>query len=144
MDKKKIINKGNYQTVCDWLVSYLAEETKTKTMAIKVGEFNQTRSIAQNRLLWKWHGELRSHIEECTGYISDNDSIHEYVLSKIGQNQVATIGGESFDVREKTSKMTVKRFTEFLNLYDRWAREKYQLNFSKPEDIYYQAMGLSK
>jgi hypothetical protein len=138
---KKILDNNNYQAFMSWFYSHLKEQTKTTKIAVKFGEFNQTRSQAQNRLLWKWHGELRAHIEECTGVISDNDTIHEYVISKIGEIKIKSVGGEEVKVREKTSKMTVKRFTEFLNLYERWARDKYDLQFSHPEDIYWQAFG---
>jgi hypothetical protein len=42
-------------------------------------------------------------------------------------------------VREQTRKMTVKRFAEFLNNYERWARERFDCVFSHPDDLYYQA-----
>ena len=141
MAHKKILDKNNYKSFMSWFYSHLKEQTETTKIAVKFGEFNQTRSQAQNRLLWKWHSELRVHIEECTGVISDNDTIHEYVISKIGEIEIKSVGGEELKVREKTSKMTVKRFTEFLNLYERWARDKYDLQFSHPEDIYWQAFG---
>jgi hypothetical protein len=139
---KKIINKGNVHDVVLWLVPHLMSEVaQGKEIGIEFKELKAKRSTAQNRLMWKWHGELREHIELCTGQVHDNSTIHELVISKLGDNSVINTAGEDVTVREQTRKMTIKRFTEFLNNYERWARERFNCCFSHPDDLYWSAMG---
>lgn len=139
---KKIINKGNVHDVVLWLVPHLISEVgQGKEIGIEFKELKAKRSTAQNRLMWKWHGELREHIELCIGQVHDNGTIHELVISKLGNNTVINTAGEDVTVREQTRKMTTKRFAEFLNNYERWARERFNCSFSHPEDLYWQAVG---
>jgi hypothetical protein len=139
---KKIINKGNVRDVVLWLVPHLMSEVaQGKEIGIEFKELKAKRSTAQNRLMWKWHGELREHIESCIGQVHDNSTIHELVISYLGNNSVINTAGEDVTVREQTRKMTIKRFAEFLNNYERWARERFNCCFSHPEDLYWSAMG---
>jgi len=139
---KKIINKDNVNDSMLWLVPHLINEANQgKVIGIEFKELKQSRSLAQNRLMWRWHKEFRLHIELCTGQVHDNNTIHELVVSKVGSNSPQSVLDEVVIVREKTSKMTIKRFTEFLENYERWVRERFNCSFSHPEDLYYQAMG---
>jgi len=139
---KKIINKGNVHDVVLWLVPHLISEVaQGKEIGIEFKELKAKRSTAQNRLMWKWHSELREHIELCIGQVHDNSTIHELVISKLGDNSVINTAGEDVTVREQTRKMTIRRFAEFLNNYERWARERFNCCFSHPDDLYWSAMG---
>jgi hypothetical protein len=139
---KKIINKSNVHDVVLWLVPHLmGEVAQGKEIGLEFKELKAKRSISQNRLMWKWHGELREHIELCTGQVHDNNTIHELIVSKLGNNNPIEAAGEIVLVREQTRKMNIKRFTEFLNNYERWARERFNCNFSHPDDLYWQAIG---
>jgi len=139
---KKIINKANVHDVVLWLVPHLMSEVaQGKEIGIEFKELKAKRSTAQNRLMWKWHSELRERIELCTGQVHDNSTIHELVISYLGNNTVIDTAGEDVTVREQTRKMTIKRFADFLNNYERWARERFNCSFSHPEDLYWQAVG---
>ena len=137
---KKIINESNVHDFALWFVPYLMEQAQQGNhLGVEWRELKQSRSLAQNRLMWKWHGELREHIELSTGQVHDNNTIHELIVSKLGNNEPVIAVDEVVLVREQTRKMTVKRFAEFLNNYERWARERFNCVFSHPDDLYYQA-----
>nr|WP_136252857.1 recombination protein NinB [Ningiella ruwaisensis] len=112
--------------------------------AIKFGPQQFTRSQAQNRLLWKWHGELAKHILDTQGGTFSTDDIHEYVVSKLLPKRVIDGLGEPIIVRAETKKLNTKEMTEFLNHYDGWALTTYACKFTHPDDLYWQAMGEEK
>ena len=111
-----------------------------KSVKITVEDYTETRRLAQNKLLFRWHGELSKHIEESTGDAFDSEDIHEYVSEKLLPKRVVSIGGEPIIVRTKTSKLHVGKFSDFLNRYDRWAYDKYECRFSHPDDLYLKAV----
>ena len=99
------------------------------------------RSLAQNNLMWIWHGELAKKILEVMGETYSSDDIHEYVADKLLPKRVITVLNEPMIERGKTSKLGVKGFTEFLQHYEGWALTTYECQFSRPDDWYYEAMG---
>jgi hypothetical protein len=46
-------------------------------MIVEIKEFKETRSQAQNRLMWKWYGQLSEHIFEHHGKRYSPKVIHE-------------------------------------------------------------------
>lgn len=103
-----------------------------------------TRSEAQNRLMWMWHGELKAHILEHQGEVYDTGDIHEYIIGKLLPRKAVTINNEPIIIRASTSKLPVKPFAEMLTLYEAFAAETYQCIFNRPDDLYWQAMGISR
>ena len=114
------------------------------TCAVEFGPKKANRSLAQNRLLWLWHGELKAHIEEHQGHIFSTDEIHEHVTEKLLPKKVSVLADHPIIIRAKTSKLKVAEFKDFLDKYQGWAAELYQCYFSQPDDLYYEAMGLSR
>ena len=112
-----------------------------KSVKVTVEEYAETRRLAQNKLLFLWHGELSKHIEESTGHVFDSDDIHEHVAEKLLPKRVVAIDGEQpVIVRTKTSKLKVEQFSEFLGRYDRWAMGRYKCKFTHPDDLYLRAV----
>lgn len=121
---------------------HVAEDIKQfrRVLTLSVTDKKETRKSAQNRLLWMWHDELAKHIETHQGEMYDREDIHDFVVGKLLPKRVVEIMGEPEIKRTQTSKMKVKPFSDFLNRYEMWAAEKYQCFFTRPDDLYWQAL----
>jgi hypothetical protein len=102
------------------------------------------RSISQNSLMWLWHGVLAHHVLMCVGETYSPEEIHEYVANKLLPKRVLSVFGEPMIKRGETSKLGVKKFAEFLTHYENWALTEHQCELPQPDDIYYQATGLTR
>ena len=120
------------------LIRYLAGFGKILT--IKISDKSETRRDKQNRLLWRWHGELANHIKEHVGEIHDTEDIHDHVAGKLLPKRVSTFNGEPEIKRTQTSKLKVKPFADFLTTYEMWANDVYSCIFSQPDDLYWSAV----
>lgn len=111
---------------------------------IEFGPEQQSRSLAQNRLLWKWHGELQNHLYVHRGIVKDTEEIHEHVVAFLLPKKASELKGDIIVLRAKTSKLSTKDFQEFLEKYQAWAVEEENLQFTHPEDLYFEAMGIKR
>ena len=117
-----------------------AYQHSDKDLKVTVEEDVADRTLAMNRLLYMWHGELSKHILETTGKKFSTDDIHEYVIEQLLPKRVVMIDDNPIIVRTKTSKLKVKPFSELLMTYEMWAADKYQCQFTQPEDLYLKAV----
>lgn len=111
-----------------------------KDLRVTVEEDTETRRDKQNKLMWLWHGELSGHIFESRGERFSSDDIHEHITNKLLPKRVINIDQEPIIVRTQTSKLKVREFADFLNEYFALVDIKYNLVFSRPEDLYLQAV----
>lgn len=105
--------------------------------AISVGleKYKETRSTAQNRLYWKWLAEFGNHL----GY--DKDDMHEALAEKfLEPEHYMDLDGNIKRKNKSTTKLKVDEFTEYLECIDRLAAQS-GCRLSRPEDLYYKAMG---
>lgn len=112
-----------------------------KVLEVGFKEYENDRSAAQNRLLWKWHNESCAHIKAHWGVVCSPQALHEEITERLGYFTTERGVKGMVNVRERTSKMSTKRFTQFLNDYEQYAVETWDLRFSHPDDLYYMAMG---
>lgn len=79
-----------------------------KPWALEIKEYKPQRTAAQNRLYWKWLGEL----SEQTGH--DTEELHEYMKRRFLGAELKTILGVEIEVPKSTADLRVAPFAEFL------------------------------
>ena len=122
------------------LGSAIRDLLKTGKVAVQIKPYDENRRTAQNRLLWMWHSELSKHIETHQGQIFDSYDIHEFVVNKLLPKRVIGIDDDPIIARTPTSKLSVKLFSDFLSRYEMFVAETYQCQFTRPDDLYWQAL----
>lgn len=139
-----LVTKENANSVMPKLAEFIWNEIKQgEAVDIEVNKVESSRSLAQNRLLWGvWHKSAVNHLKEHYGIHCSPDALHEEIVEKLGYYKVKQGFNGNVIIREQTRKMSMKRFTEFLNDYEQYALENWRLQMPHPIDIYYLAMGL--
>ena len=138
----RYLDKSNINTVLPKMCQWIGEQVElSNKIKIELSEYNNSRSISQNKLLWGvFHKEACLHLKEHFGLCVSAQALHEDIVERLGyyKEQMGLNGFKK--VRESTSKMSTKRFAQFLNDYEQYALTNWNLQFSHPEDIYLTAM----
>ena len=139
---ERIITPQTAAVIMPKMARWLAEQFRQgMTLQITISEYELTRSEAQNRLLWGvWYKEIVLHLSEHYGLKCSPDALHEDIIVLLGYYKIKNGLNGGSKVREKTSKMGVKRFTKLLNDLEKYALENWQLKLSHPDDLYLAAM----
>jgi len=96
------------------------------------------RSLAQNRLFWSWMQVLSDE----TGHTAQE--MHDYLVEEFCPMETKEIMGKVVTQHRGTSKLRVQEFSDLLNTIDAWASGDLGIYLPKPEDQYYEAMGLKR
>ena len=120
-----------------------------KNYKVTIKQEKETRSLAQNRIMWKWYDIIRIHIAESGGELFTSEELHEWAKGKFLPTKVINVTGELVKVRRSTSNLRVSRtkdtpddevtMNEFLDMLDRHCADSLHLILPRPED-YYRAM----
>jgi hypothetical protein len=106
------------------------------SVVVIIKKAEESRSIAQNRLMWRWFGE----IAEETGYTKQD--VHDIFCSQIlGTKVVRRFDGMEVEVINGTRELKVREMADFLTQVEAMATNM-GWYLSHPEDSYYKAMGL--
>jgi len=138
----RLIKRANPRQDADEVMNTVNKlyESTDKNIKVTIEILEDGRNLAQNRLLFKWHGELGNHIYNSTGQVYNSTVIHNYVISELEPEEVATISGKAVVMRAETKKMGIKKFSKLLAKYEIWAVEKYNCIFTQPSDLYFDAL----
>ncbi len=101
------------------------------------------RSLAQNRLFWKWMDEIRLYHADNWGRHLSKDEWHDLMCEFLLPTREIEVFGVVRRVHGRTSTLKVEEFSEFLQRIDEWARGK-GIMLPHPDDLYFEAMGLRK
>lgn len=116
-----------------------------KLWEVEFREYKSKRSLAQNSLLWLWNNAIQQHMAEHFGQIASAEEWHDILVSKLLPTEVRRVelpSGEGYKVgRTRTSQLTVKRMTEYLELLNAYCAEYLRLQLPQPIDLMAQAMG---
>lgn len=116
-----------------------AYQHSDKDLKITIEEDALTRSEAQNRLLWRWHGEYVKHRYNCAGEVFSTEQWHDKMVPEFLPSEPVKINGEWHIPRVETKKLKVKEFAKFLTKYEIEA-EHDECIFTQPEDLYLKAV----
>ncbi len=95
-----------------------------------------SRSNAQNRLLWLWNNELQAHMAEHSGIFASADEWHDVMTKKLRPVTIkGYLQGEPVLERFRTSKATTKEMAAYLTDYEMYANEHLGLRLPIPDDL---------
>jgi hypothetical protein len=105
---------------------------------IEIKDDKESRSVKQNRLYWEWIGTV---ISPELGYTKDET--HAILRDKfLGYTETTTKLSVIKELRS-TTKLKVKEFKDYLEQIDILMSE-YGIILSRPEDLYYESMGIKR
>ena len=127
------------------LVGFLQAADLSKPLKVAITEVKASRSNAQNRLLWKWNGEIQKHMREAFGQMASDEEWHDILVSKLCPSDVHPVtlpDGTRYRVgRARTSKFKVDQMTQYLELLDAYCADNLNLLLPHPEDLVYAIWG---
>jgi hypothetical protein len=109
---------------------------------IKILPICNKRSLAQNRMYWKWLKLIADHVtyHDPNNNVCSDDDLHEWFKEKFLETKIIEIRGEIIKKRKSTTKLNTKEMTEYLEKIDQYCAQSMHLILPHPEDMYYQAM----
>ncbi|MEW5248898.1 recombination protein NinB [Microbulbifer sp. 2201CG32-9] len=121
-----------------------------KPMAVRVEPFRATRSTLQNRFLWGWvYAEIARQLDEAGIVIPcDDGREHPYtkeLLHEIFKQKFLAIGsieakGKSITLYGSTTKLTKKKFSEYLEDVRRFVFDFWHITVTDPYAGEYKAI----
>lgn len=103
-------------------------------MELLIQKYRPDRSLAQNRLYWKWIAAIAND----TG--NDPDALHDHFRSKFLGARMIDVLGQRRAVLPTTTKLSVKDFTVYLERIEAFASTELGIVLPHPDDCYHEAM----
>ena len=104
---------------------------------IEIKDDKESRSVKQNRLYWEWVSVIGGEL----GYTKDET--HAILRDKfLGYTETTTKLSVIKELRS-TTKLKVKEFKDYLEQIDIFVSE-YGIMLPRPEDLYYESMGIKR
>jgi hypothetical protein len=103
----------------------------TKPWLVTVEQYRKRRSLSQNALLWKWHGEVIKAVGEHTGM--DAEDLHEFFKRKFLTPRIVELNGEIVE-RYTTTKLTTVEMSEFMTRIYAFVTSELGLLLPLPEE----------
>jgi hypothetical protein len=94
-------------------------------------QFQNKRSLAQNRLMWLWNHEIAQWITDNTEMEVDQDDVHEYLCKKFWPKIINPLTKEP--KRARTHKFKVPEMRQHLEHMEFWAGKK-EIPLTQPFD----------
>lgn len=116
---------------------------KSGPVLVRWQSHKEKRRDAQNRLLWRWNGEIQAFMREHHGQLASAEEWHEVMCRKLRPVQVRTVmlptGDEEVVGRWRSSEANVGEMAEYLTDLDAYCAEL-GLLLSHSTDDYHAAM----
>jgi len=96
-------------------------------LTVSWGKYKSSRSLEQNKLLWKWLDIIRMHIADSGGALFTAEELHEFFKAKFLPSRVVEINGEAIRCRATTTKLNTKKMSVYLESIDRHAADSLHL-----------------
>ena len=111
------------------VVEYVNKLPDGKKYSVEIKLKREKRSVDQNSLMWLW----LSCIYDETG--NDKDTLHEYFKEKFlgSENRIAF--NQSVTVRNSTTKLDTKQFTDYLERIQQFANVELGIILPNPDDL---------
>ena len=125
----------------DELVKYVYELDLDKAFSVKIGLYKTSRTLAQNSLYWRWLAEIQKHIFKTMGEMHSTEQIHYHMREKFLPMRVSEFMGKVQREPMSTTRLSIGKFSDYLNIIDYYCNEELQLILTHPEDVYLKAIG---
>jgi hypothetical protein len=123
------------------LISYAVSLPQDAGWVATFSKEKTSRSLAQNRLMWLWAGEISAFVHESQGRHLAPEWFKEYMQDMFLGSESVEIKGKVITRKVGTSTLGVKEFAEFLTKWEALAVGDWGIQLSHPEDLFRQAMG---
>lgn len=128
------------ETDKDRAIRHIKALNMDKPWQMECKPYKKNRSIAQNKLMWKWFKEIGDELGHDNTDVVYADMVEMFLLLI----DYTGLDGKPKQRRQGTSKLTTKEFTEFLEKVDRFSVSFLGIILTSPEDLYYEAMGIKR
>jgi hypothetical protein len=112
---------------------------------VLIRKHKSSRSLAQNRLMWKWYDIIRIHIADSGGQLFTAEDLHEWYKAKFLPSKVVAVDGEPIRCRASTASLRMSRnddtpegevtMHEYLDMIDRHSADSLNLVLPTPSDL---------
>ena len=136
---KRVIErtKPKQQILESMIQAHYKEFPDSDKAIVEIKEDKDSRSVKQNRLYWEWISVIGNEL----GYTKDET--HAILRDKfLGYTETTTKFNVIKELRS-TTKLTVKEFKDYLEQIDMFISE-YGIILPRPEDLYYESMGIKR
>ena len=146
MKEPKRYFNGPLSAAVAWL-TYLIRQKKVgiggDDFTLTVGPRTSTRSLAQNKLYWKWLTVIARQM-----YLSGEQPLHDteawhlwFQRRLLGYETAILPDGEQVTILRSTTKLTTKEFYDYLEDIELFVGAESGIELPQPEDLYNEAMG---
>ena len=109
-----------------------------KPWQVEIRPYKKNRSVAQNRLFWKYIGIVGDEL----GY--DPQDCKEVICQKLLGTECKVVMGETITVIKGTSKLNTKEFANFIEAIIRFAIADLGINLPTSDDLYFESQGIKR
>lgn len=135
-----IWRQEDFQKVCEDLGRFFIRADLTKGWEVIIRPYRRGRSLAQNKLLWKWIDTIRLVLGDHAGKHYRKEDIHEFLATEFLPTRQVEVFGQVKQVRTSTASLKVGEFSEYLNRVEAWAVD-HGIELPHPDELYLEAMG---
>ena len=87
-------------------------------------EFKNSRSLAQNRLLWRRvYQPIAEQISEQTGTLLRKDQVHKFLKDKFGTRDIVRVLGHVMSAPKSTTRYTKAEMSDYMEQCFAWGAE---------------------
>ena len=122
----------------DRVIKHVQALNIDKPWSVDVKPYKKNRSLAQNKLLWKFLGIIGNEL----GY--DPQDCHDVICQKLLGIEQKTVMGEEIIVIKGTSKLKVKEFSLFIEAIIRFAIGDLGIYLPTNDDLYFESQGIKR
>jgi hypothetical protein len=116
-----------------------------KGITVTVEPKKSQRSLKQNKLFWKWVGEIRDQASDSNGKYFTSEYWHWYFCETLLAMVVLEGPEGSVKKRQRTTRdLSVKEFAEMLTKLEAIVISDWGLELTNPDDLYWEALGVKK
>ena len=113
--------------------------TKDDSLLFEIDELKETRSQAQNRLLWKWYCDItKALFTEKWAFITTQD-LHDWLKEKLipTKYKYNKFTKKRYKIEKSTAKLSKKQFNEYLKEIDKYLWQYFEIVVLKPTELWY-------
>lgn len=122
----------------DRAINHIKALNIDKPWQMELKPYRKNRSLAQNNLYRMWVEVIANEL----GYT--HDEMHAILSNMFGEKETVEFNGDIVEVIKSTIKLTTKEFTDRLENIDRWAAGEMGIVLPSPDDLIWEALGMSR
>jgi len=119
-------------------ISHIKALNIDKPWSVDIKLYKPNRSLAQNRLMWKYMGIIGEEL----GY--DPQDCKDVICQKLLGTETKAVMGDMITVIKGTSKLKIKEFANFIEAIIRFAIADLGIRLPTNDDLYYESQGIKR